>query len=82
MVKFRRYNKYKRGSLEISIWLYDHEISGIIEALRLAQKHHLKKNTHKGYVTFLKHLEKKMNKALSELLKAESKDKRDERIEL
>lgn len=72
-MKFRRYNQNKRGSHEVSLWFYDHELSGIIGALRIAQKHH-EKQGHKAYVTWLKRLEKKISKALGALLKVELKD--------
>jgi len=72
-MKFRRYNKTKRGSFEVNVWFFDHELSAIIGALRLAQKHHQQKNN-KAYVSFLKSLEKKMSKTLGELLKKELDD--------
>jgi len=72
-LKFRRYNHDKRGSHEVNLWFYDHEISGIIGALRLARKQHENLN-HKAYVTWLKRLENKMSRALGAILKVELKD--------
>jgi len=71
--KYRRYNANKRGSHEIQIWFYDHEVSGLIGAIRIAKQHHEKLN-HKQYVTWLTRLENKMSKALGSLLKVELKD--------
>ena len=72
-MKLRRYNAHKRGSFEVNLWFYDYELSGIIGALRLAQKHHEKLN-HKAYVSWLNRLENKISKALGFVLKAELKD--------
>ena len=72
-MKLRRYNNNKRGSFEVNLWFYDHELSGIIGALRLAQKHHKERN-HKAYVSHLKNMETKISKALSLVLKVELKD--------
>jgi len=72
-LKFRRYNSDKRGSFEVNVWFYDHEVSGIIGALKLAQGHHVKQG-HKAYASFLKKLENKMSRVLGSLLKVELKD--------
>ena len=72
-LKFRRYNSDKRGSYEVNVWFYDHEVSGIIGALKLAQEHHVKQG-HKAYASFLKKLENKMSRVLGSLLKVELKD--------
>jgi len=72
-MQFRRYNANKRGSHEVNVWFYDHEVSGIIGALRIAQEHHEKLN-HMNYANWLSRLEKKMSRALGAVLKVELKD--------
>jgi len=73
--RLKRYDKTKRGSFQISLDLYDWELSVVIGALRAARKDHEKLDKpSKGYLTYLKRLEAKFSKALGDVLKAEFRD--------
>ena len=71
--EFRRYNPKKLGSFEVKVWLFDHELSAVVGALREFRKSH---EGNKGYCTFLSGLEGKFSTILSRLLKLELEDKK------
>ena len=75
MSRLKRYNPNKRGSFTIEVEFFDWELSSLIGALRAFHKDHESKGN-KAYVSFLKRLERKLSKALGEVLKAEFRDLR------
>ena len=75
MSRLKRYNPNKRGSFAIEVEFFDWELSSLIGALRAFRKDH-ESQGNKAYVSFLKRLERKLSKALGEVLKAEFRDLR------